>query len=81
MAVFARPDETIRVPKFPSGPVRVLPRQFAPPQRNHWAWVAIGGLAVGVLIGLVIAFAGPNRASHGADRAKQASELLRLLRG
>lgn len=77
MAVFARPDETIRVPKLPTGPHRVLPRQFARRQHRRWPWFVAGGLVVAVL---VLALAVPRHPARGPERTREATELLRLLR-
>lgn len=78
MAVFAGPDETIRVPKVATGPVRVLPRQFAKPQPQRWPWFVLGGV---VVVALLVALVVPHLQGHSAERARQASDLLRLLRG
>lgn len=78
MAVFARPDETIRVQKVATGPVRILPRQFAPPKPQRWPWFVLGGL---VVVALLVALVVPHLQAHSAERARQASDLLRLLRG
>jgi hypothetical protein len=78
MSVFGV-DETIRVRKLPSGPVRQLQPQFAPVRRERWPWIVVaicflGGLAIADPIELSTA-GGPAQAQRSAD----AEELLRLL--
>ena len=68
-----RVDETIRVRKIPSGPVRHLPQQFAPVRSPRWPWVVValcfgGGLAIAEPVEL-----------PKAQRSADADELLRLL--
>ena len=66
-------DETIRIPRLPTGPVRTLQRQFAPVRARRWPWLlAIGALAA-------IAIADPVDVPQYAQRTAQAQELLRLL--
>jgi hypothetical protein len=66
-------DETIRVRKMPSGPVRQLPQQYAPVRAHRWPWVVValcffGGLAIAEPVQL-----------PKAQRSVEADELLRLL--
>ena len=66
-------DETIRIPKLPTGPVRTLQQQFAPVRTRRWPWVvAMAALAA-------IALADPVNVPEHAQRTAQAQELLRLL--
>lgn len=74
MSAFAY-DQTIRVPKLPTGPVRRLPQHFAPARARRWPWLAALAALVAVAIALALAFG----VGEHAERSAQAAELLRLL--
>jgi hypothetical protein len=69
-------DQTIRIPKLPSGPVRVLPQQFAPARPRRWPFVVA---AVAAVLALAAVAVTPLALRHNNSRSEQAQELLRSL--